>query len=163
MNLRYPGYLDTLGNILVTYNNYDIKRRETQVWCSVRIYIGWCLLVLGDDSTTQELLLNDDGKKVRIAELYHAENGIKFGVRSWVHTIKRNQCYSRGKSSLEEFSIPVLNLVDDVSTWLPGNPPIAAPSLVLPRHSLSRLGTRESLVCNLERDDIEYDVIEWTS
>ncbi|XP_078319448.1 cell surface hyaluronidase-like [Crassostrea virginica] len=75
----------------------------------------------GDDSTTQELLLNDDGKKVRIAELYHAENGIKFGVRSWVHTIKRNQCYSRGKSSLEEFSIPVLNLVDDVSTWLPGN------------------------------------------
>ena len=122
MNLRYPGYLDTLGNILVTNNNYDKKKwTEKQVWCAVRIYIGWCLHVLGDDSTTQELLLNDDGKKVRIAELYHAENGIKFGVRSWVHTIKRNQCYSRGKSSLEEFSIPALNLVDDVSTWLPGN------------------------------------------
>lgn len=75
----------------------------------------------GDDSTTQEILLNEDGKPVRIAELYHEENGIKFGVRSWVHTVKRGMCYSRGKSSLVEKSLPILNLVDNRQTWRTGN------------------------------------------
>nr|XP_034311769.1 cell surface hyaluronidase [Crassostrea gigas] len=75
----------------------------------------------GDDSTTQEILLNEDGKPVRIAELYHEENGIKFGVRSWVHTIKRGMCYSRGKSSLVENSLPILNLVDNTQTWRTGD------------------------------------------
>uniref|UniRef100_K1QC76 Transmembrane protein 2 n=1 Tax=Magallana gigas TaxID=29159 RepID=K1QC76_MAGGI len=71
----------------------------------------------GDDSSIQELLLNDDGKPLRIAELYHMENGLKFSVRSWVHTVRRNQCYCRGKSS----SLSIINLVDDVQTWRKGD------------------------------------------
>lgn len=71
----------------------------------------------GDDSSIQELLLNDDGKPLRIAELYHMENGLKFTVRSWVHTVRRNQCYCRGKSS----SLSIINLLDDVKTWRTGN------------------------------------------
>ncbi|XP_056019715.1 cell surface hyaluronidase-like [Ostrea edulis] len=96
-------------------DNTSLKFRD------YKFHGAWSLIKKqGDNPSTQELL-NDDGKMVRIAELYHEENGIKFGVRSWVHTIRRGQCYSRGKSSLAQNSIPVLHLVDDTNTWQTGD------------------------------------------
>lgn len=63
-----------------------------------------------------------DDKKIleRTAELYHYDNGIKFTVRSWVHTIRRGACYSRAKSAKAEIADPKLALTDDVSSWKVG-------------------------------------------
>ncbi|XP_061192631.1 cell surface hyaluronidase-like [Saccostrea echinata] len=99
-----------------TVDNTSLQFRD------YKFHGAWSLIKKqGDDASTQELLLNDDGKNIRIAELYHVENNIKFGVRSWVHTVKRGQCYSRGKSSLMQYSLPVINVVDDAQTWRTGD------------------------------------------
>lgn len=75
----------------------------------------------GDTSTAQELFMKDDKVVLeRAAELYHYDNGIKFTVRSWVHTIRRGACYSRAKSALSDIADPKLSLTDDVTSWKEG-------------------------------------------
>ncbi|XP_062580731.1 protein DDB_G0287365-like [Saccostrea cucullata] len=89
----------------------------------LRLHDAWSFIMKkGDSSTAQELLLKDDKVKLeRAAELYHYENNIKFTVRSWVHTIRRGACYSRGKSAQADIADPKLSLTGDVTSWKDGD------------------------------------------
>ncbi|XP_061169000.1 protein DDB_G0287365-like [Saccostrea echinata] len=89
----------------------------------LRLHDAWSFIMKkGDSSTAQELLLKDDKVKLeRAAELYHYENNIKFTVRSWVHTIRRGACYSRGKSAQADIADPKLSLTSDVTSWTDGD------------------------------------------
>lgn len=49
-----------------------------------------------------------------IVEFYYEENGIKFGVCSWVYIVKRGMCYFWGKFSFVENLFFILNLVDNM-------------------------------------------------
>ncbi|XP_056006549.1 cell surface hyaluronidase-like isoform X1 [Ostrea edulis] len=90
---------------------------------NLRLHDAWSFVMRkGETSTSQELFMKDDKKVLeRAAELYHYENGIKFTVRSWVHTIRRGACYSRAKSAKAEIADPKLSLTNDVTSWQVGD------------------------------------------
>ncbi|XP_048756053.2 protein DDB_G0287365-like isoform X2 [Ostrea edulis] len=89
----------------------------------MRLHDAWSFVMRkGDTNTSQELFLKDDKKILaRTAEVYHYENGIKFSVRSWVHTIRRGACYSRAKSAQANIADPKLSLTNDVTSWQVGD------------------------------------------
>ncbi|KAK3101827.1 hypothetical protein FSP39_006632 [Pinctada imbricata] len=88
-----------------------------------KFHSAWAMIFKkGDPSQTKEDIVFDDGVvKDRAIELYLVENGMKFSIRSWVHTIRRGACYSEAKVSQADISIPTIKLVDNVDTWKEGD------------------------------------------
>ena len=78
--------------------------------------------ITGDTSSVQEDIAHDDGViKDRAVELYMIENGKKFSIRTWVHTIRRGACYTEAKVSDASISNPTIRLTDDVAPkWRAG-------------------------------------------